>query len=250
MGVKGLSRLAEKAVRSEAPPMERIEPSPVYELVVERIRRAIHIGTYVPGDRLPPERALAEQLGVSRTTVREAIRVLEGQGYVEIRRGAAGGVIMLDRGQTEERLGLIIRERLPELEEIVDFRIAVECRAARLAALRRTALDLKKLAAAVETMKRSLEGSTFRAADSAFHLGVAEAARNKWMRKAIEDARIAILLPFDKVADHVFRTAQLQHNQILDAIRRQDPDAAEKATEKHIEITRRDLRQTASAVHR
>src|SRR6266436_5989224 len=147
MGVKVPNQPAEKGVRPEAPPMERIEPSPVYELVVERIRRAIHIGTYVPGDRLPPERTLAEQLGVSRTTVREAIRVLEGQGYVEIRRGATGGVIMLDRGQTEERLGLIIRERLPELEEIVDFRIAVESRAARLAALRRTAADLKKLAA-------------------------------------------------------------------------------------------------------
>src|SRR3989442_8138044 len=124
---------AEPGAPSEAPPMERIEPSPVYELVVERLRRAIHIGTYMPGDRLPPERSLAEQLGVSRTTVREAIRVLEGQGYVEIRRGAAGGVILLDRGQTEERLGPMIRERLPELEEIVDFRIAVACPAAHLA---------------------------------------------------------------------------------------------------------------------
>jgi len=234
-------------VRSEAPPMERIEPSPVYELVVERLRRAIHIGTYMPGDRLPPERSLAEQLGVSRTTVREAIRVLEGQGYVEIRRGAAGGVILLDRGQTEERLGPIIRERLPELEEIVDFRIAVECRAARLAAIRRTDEDLAKLAAALETMEHGLEGATFRAADSAFHLGIAEAARNSWMRRAIEDARIAMLLPYDKVAEHVFRTAQIQHREILDAIRRRDPIAAERATEAHIEITRRDLRQTAAA---
>src|SRR5712691_7348558 len=97
MGVKGLNRIAERAIRSEAPPMERIEPSPVYELVVERIRRAIHIGTYVPGDRLPPERALAEQLGVSRTTVREAIRVLEGQGYVETRRGSTGGLTVKRR---------------------------------------------------------------------------------------------------------------------------------------------------------
>ncbi len=107
MAVKGLKQPTDAAVRSEAPPMKRIEPSPVYELVVERIRRAIHIGSYVPGDRLPPERALAEQLGVSRTTVREAIRVLEGEGYVESRRGATGGVILLDRGQTEERLGPI-----------------------------------------------------------------------------------------------------------------------------------------------
>ena len=81
----------------------------------------------------------------------------------------------------------------------------------------------------------------------AFHLGIAEAARNSWMRRAIEDARIAMLLPYDKVAEHVFRTAQLQHREILDAIRRRDPIAAERATEAHIEITRRDLRQTAAA---
>ena len=73
------------------PVMERVELSPAYELVVECIRRAIHIGTYIPGDKLPPERLLAEHLGVSRTTLREAVRVLASEGYVESRRGAHGG---------------------------------------------------------------------------------------------------------------------------------------------------------------
>jgi GntR family transcriptional repressor for pyruvate dehydrogenase complex len=65
-----------------------IEHSSVYELVVEQLRRAIHIGTYLPGDKLPPERELAQRLEVSRASVREAVRMLEGEGYVETRRGA------------------------------------------------------------------------------------------------------------------------------------------------------------------
>jgi len=236
----GVSRSSERAI-------ERVEHAPVYGLVVEQIRRAIHIGTYIPGDKLPPERELAKKLGVSRTTVREAIRVLEGEGYVESRRGATGGVIVLDRGQTEQRAARIIKEKLPELEEVVDFRLAVECGAARLAALRRTDEDLVRLTEAYEQMEPGQETRRFRAADSAFHLGIAEAAGNSWMRKAIEDARAAIWVPVDMYAEHVFRTAQLHHGQILQAIRDRDPIGAEEAVAAHIETTRKDLHRIASA---
>lgn len=236
----GASQSSERAI-------ERVEHAPVYGLVVEQIRRAIHIGTYIPSDKLPPERELAKKLGVSRTTVREAIRVLEGEGYVESRRGATGGVIVLDRGQTEQRAARLIKEKLPELEEVVEFRLAVECGAARLAALRRTDEDLVKLTEAYEHMEPGQETPRFRAADSAFHLGIAEAARNSWMRKAIEDARAAIWVPVDMYAEHVFRTAQLHHGQILQAIRDRDPNAAEEAVAAHIETTRKDLHQIASA---
>src|SRR4029079_3166877 len=68
---------------------------PAYELVLEQLRRSIQLGHFLPGDKLPPERDLARQLGVSRTTVREAVRVLEGEGAVEIRRGSAGGIVLL-----------------------------------------------------------------------------------------------------------------------------------------------------------
>src|SRR5262249_34096086 len=68
--------------------IERVAHVPVYGLVVDKLRRAIHNGSFVPGDKFPPERELSKQLGVSRASVREAIRVLEGEGYVETRRGA------------------------------------------------------------------------------------------------------------------------------------------------------------------
>ena len=227
--------------------IEPVEHAPVYGLVVEHIRRAIHIGTFVAGDKLPPERELAKQINVSRTTVREAIRVLEGEGYLETRRGATGGVLVLDRGQAEERLAPLIRARLGELEQIIDFRLAVECRAARLAAIRRDDADLARLSSAFRTMEEGWETRRFRAADSSFHLGIAEAARNDWMRKAIEDARVAIWVPVDTITDNVFRTAQLHHGQILTAIREGDADSAEQAVAAHIETTREDLHKIAAA---
>jgi len=94
--------------------IEPIDFAAAYEVVTERIRRAIHIGSYLPGDKLPPERTLAQQLGVSRTTVREAIRVLEGEGYVMSRRGASGSIIVLDQAQNEERIRPLLAEKLPE----------------------------------------------------------------------------------------------------------------------------------------
>ena len=230
--------------------IEPVEQPAVYEVVVEHIRRAIHIGSFVPGDKLPPERELAKQLNVSRTTVREAVRVLEGEGYVETRRGATGGIIVLDRGESEERLAPFVRARLDELEQIIEFRLAVECRAARLAAERRSSRHLRQLEEAYGAMEASWETRRFRAADSSFHLGIADAAGNAWMRKAIEDARVAIWLPVDPLIPNVFHSAQLHHERILSAIRGRDADAAEAAVADHIERTRQDLHGIAAADRR
>ena len=227
--------------------IERVEHVPVYGLVVDQLRRAIHSGAFVPGDKFPPERELSKQVGVSRASVREAIRVLEGEGYVETRRGASGGVIVLDRAQTEDRLAEVIRTRLPEIEQAIDFRLAVECSAARLAAVRRTDDDLASLRAAFATMASSRETRRFRAADSAFHQGIARAARNDWMERSIADARAFLWMTVDKVAENVFRTAQVHHGQILNAIESGDPEAAERHVAAHIELTRTDLIRIAAA---
>jgi DNA-binding FadR family transcriptional regulator len=227
--------------------VERVATPATYELVGEQIRRAIHIGTYLPGDKLPAERQLAEQMGVSRTTVREALRVLEGEGYVESHRGATGGIVVLDQSASEERIRPVVAARMPEFEELFDFRAAVEGAAARLAAVRRTEADLAKLQGAVEAMEEGWQTARFRAADSAFHLGIADAARNRFMRQAIEDARARMWIPIDRHVDNVFRTANRHHEEILLALRDRDPDAAEKAVVAHLETARRDLRRVVRA---
>jgi GntR family transcriptional repressor for pyruvate dehydrogenase complex len=224
--------------------IEPIDFAAAYEVVAERIRRAIHIGTYLPGDKLPPERMMAQQLGVSRATLREAIRVLEGEGYVISRRGARGGILVLDQAENEERIRPLLAERLPEIEEIFDYRTAVEGAAARLAADRRTDEDLAILQRAYDVMAADRETRRFRAADNAFHLAVADAARNRLMRQAIEDARAEMWVPIDRLISRVFLTANRHHRQILDAIRARDPDAAQQAVVDHLETARRDLRRS------
>src|SRR5262245_65723635 len=79
--------------------IERVEHVPVYGLVVDQLRRAIHSGAFFPGDKFPPERELSKQLGVSRASVREASRVLEGEGRGEPRRGPSSGRGRRGRGQ-------------------------------------------------------------------------------------------------------------------------------------------------------
>jgi GntR family transcriptional repressor for pyruvate dehydrogenase complex len=222
-----------------------ITHAPVYELVVEQLRRAIHMGTYAPGDKLPPERELAQRLEVSRASVREAVRVLEGEGYVETRRGATGGVIVLDRAKLEEQIGPYVRALLPQMEEIFEFRKAVECAAARLAAERRTDEHLANLEAALKVLEDGLETRRFRAADSQFHLGLAEAAGNGWMREAIERARAALWMPVDPHVEHVFGSAQRHHRQILEAVRARDGEAAARLMGEHLDYTLADQRLVA-----
>jgi GntR family transcriptional regulator, transcriptional repressor for pyruvate dehydrogenase complex len=220
------------------PAITPVEHASVYELVVEQLRRAIHNGTYGPGDKFPNERELANQLQVSRASVREAVRVLEGEGYVETRRGATGGIVVLNRTVEEGRIRPYLHEMLPKIREIFEFRRALEPSAARLAAVRRTKSHLRQLETAHSVLESDQETGRFRSADSQFHLGIAEAAGNGWMRDAIDRARTEVWMPADSLYDHVLdRHTQVEHGKILDAIQRQDEKAAARLMDEHLKTT-------------
>jgi GntR family transcriptional regulator, transcriptional repressor for pyruvate dehydrogenase complex len=210
-----------------------VDLATAHEVVTERLRHAIHMGAYLPGDKLPPERALAQQLGVSRMTVREALRTLRDEGYVASQRGSAGGITVLDQGQDEQRLRQVLRGRMAELDDDFEFCEAVEGAAARLAAGRRTKPDLARLRQAYLELEQSRATPRFRAADNAFHLAVADAARNRFMRRAIEDVRALTWVPVASAHEH--------HAQILQAIEDADPAAAEQAAAAHIRQAQLDL---------
>jgi len=223
------------------PKIEAVDLVAAHQVVTERLRHAIHIGTYLPGDKLPPERTLAQQLGVSRMTVREAIRVLRTEGYVSSRRGSAGGITVLDQVEDGKRLRQVLLVRMAELDDDFEFRIAVEGAAARLAARRRTKRDLARLHEAFGDLEQGRETARFRAADNVFHLAVADAARNRFMRQAIENVRAMTWVPVDRVINQVFSSAHEHHAQILQAIEDSDADAAEQAAVAHIQRAQRDL---------
>jgi DNA-binding FadR family transcriptional regulator len=235
-----------------------IAHAPTYELVVDQIRRAIYLGRYLPGEKLPTERGLAEQLGVSRTTVREAVRLLEGEGLLTVRRGATGGLIVTGpREASAEELRSLLRNRQKELVDIFEYRIAVECLAATLAAKRRTKTDLQRIGAALRRMERYVAFSDsvhqtehiapFNAADAEFHIRIAEASQNSFLIKAVEEIRTAMFLPVGAIFDRLREDANAQHDVILAAIRDRDGGLASLQMRQHIEATESQMREFLNA---
>jgi DNA-binding FadR family transcriptional regulator len=229
----------------------QVKARATYELVVEQLRRAFALGRFNPGDRMPPERELAAQLGVSRTTLREAVRVLEGEGALEVKRGARGGIIVLDR--TSRKLTQGEREEQAEqFTHVMEFRLANETAAAELAAKRRIDDDVEKLRALAEEFKRNEreahatddpdEGARltteFTVIDHEFHMTIAQASRNPFLCDAVQLGRENMLRPVGTVFVHLHRLANYQHDKIAQSIIAKDGRAAADAMAEHLESTR------------
>jgi DNA-binding FadR family transcriptional regulator len=220
-------------------------------VVVDHLRRAIRLGRYLPGESLPPERELSQQLAVSRTTLREAARVLEGEGMIETKRGRNGGmkVVAIDASPAESRQ--LLRAKRKEIETVIEFRIAVESETALLAARRRTKRDLQKLDALFEELgeltalsrKHPEADSPYRwsAVDTGFHMAIAGAAGNELLAKAVADTRAAMFEPLGLIFSHIDPAANDLHEEILEAIRSKDEAGARRTMTAHIEATKESL---------
>lgn len=234
--------------------MDVVQRLASYELVVEQLRRAIQLGRFEPGNRLPAERELAQQLGVSRMTVREALRLLQGEGLVEIRRGRNGGAVVISPEVRRPQIKRELRRRLVELDAVAEFRLAVEPAAARLAAERRTTRDLnalKSLAKSMTELIGSPDGpstpSRFFALDSEFHHRIAAAAHNQMLVDAVDDGRAKLFTPIGGIFGSLHSGANELHKELLAAIERGDPEAAESAMRQHITLTREALFEIVGA---
>ncbi|WP_320673123.1 FadR/GntR family transcriptional regulator [Patulibacter defluvii] len=222
-----------------------------YAVVVQHLRRAIHLGTYGPGEKLPPEREHAEQLGVSRVTLREALRVLEGEGYLEMRRGSAGGAIVTGPPSSEASRREYLRDHLDDVLAIQQFRLAIEPLSAARAAERRTPEALEQLRQAVADLSDADSLGRFRRADTSFHLTLADSADCPPLRRAIEDARIEMFDQLDVVDfDIVLANAIEGHGAILERVAAGDPDGARRAMEAHVSELRQEILQLVASFDR
>lgn len=226
-------------------------PKPVYQIVVDQLKRAIQLGNYLPGEQLPSERELAEQMEVSRTTIRGASRALEGEGLIKTRRGRYGGMFVLQRQLSAVESRRLLQANWKAIEGVLEFRQVVEPATARLAAERRTKADLKRLEALFGTLvevaeidKREPGGVApylWGAADINFHLAIAGLARNDLLGAAVADARAAISEQMGIVVYPIPAEVNDLHEEILMAIGAQDGDAANDAMARHIELVRHGL---------
>jgi DNA-binding FadR family transcriptional regulator len=209
---------------------------PAHQHVVDRLRRSIALGEFLPGERLPAERTLAESLGVSRVTVREALKTLQEAGLVEARRGANGGHIVLDPSDAPEERRRRLRDMAPLMRTVYEFRQAIEPVAAGLAAQRRSDAQLAAITGANEALATSGDAAGFRQADSAFHLEIAAASCNQMLHDAIEDARTTLFADYDAQGFEVLREPSYRgHLDIIAAIEKGDDIAATRAMRDHID---------------
>lgn len=225
--------------------MKPIEKQPAYVQVADHIRRAIQLGQYVCSDRLPTETALAEQLGVSRTTLREAIRHLEGEGYIQARPGSHGGVFVAQRDVALESQLATLRKNWDDIEHLFDFRIAVECAAAGITAETRTEADLEAMKRANRGVALGKDHSERRASDAAFHLAISKATGNPYFQRAVEDARAGMFRPLDVYgfSFDMWAGQSGEHQAVYDAIAAHDKATAEGAMRDHLQGARDKIRK-------
>lgn len=211
----------------------------LYEQVVRRLREHVANSGLRPGDRLPPERELAERLSVSRASVRQAIVVLEVQGMVEVRHG--GGTYLREESLDSEPVEDLVarRQRLPE---VLEAREALEIKLVELAAQRRTEHDLAEIDAALAAMRAELAAGDLGAeGDRRFHTAITTAAHNALLAEfmgTIAD-EIAETRAESLRQPHRPPTSLSQHERIAEAIRNGQPRAAVTAMRRHLRTVSR-----------
>lgn len=208
-----------------------------FEECVERLLSAVKLGLVLPGDRLPAERDLAARLGVSRVTLREALRSLSEAGWLEVRRGRHGGTFVVPvLPRPPRRRGRPAQISRTTLEDTLALRQVLELGTAELAASSplHPATEAALLVALEES--RSADLSHYRAADSRLHLAVSELTGAPSLVVATADMRMRIndLLDGIPLLGRNLAHSNQQHERLVRAIRRGQPAAARAAMEEHL----------------
>jgi DNA-binding FadR family transcriptional regulator len=218
-------------------------PVPVrnaFEVTVERLAQGIRLGVLVQGDRLPPERELADTFGVSRVTLREAIKALRDVGLVDSRRGRGGGTFVVSpMTQLPRREDEVVPRSRRALDDTLDLRRVIEPGAASLAATRTlTAADRATLHRCLEAASTCAPEAR-RLADSRLHMAIAAAGGSASVTAAVADVQLRLdeLLRAIPVIPANIAHSDRQHVAIVDAILAGQPDRARIEMEEHVDGT-------------
>lgn len=210
------------------------------DILANQLREMIVNGRLPPGSYLPAERQLVAESGLSRTSVRDALRVLESDGLITTRVGRSGGsmVTLPGRAAVARSVELFVRTHGIRLESLLECRVAVEPTLARLAARNRTDAQLAEMETLHEDFLAAMDDvPRYKEVNLDWHLAVARASGNEPLIALME----AISRPVRDAMDYqhvttpeLRRTAMAAHTKILDAIRRQDEASAYRRMERHV----------------
>ena len=221
----------------------RVSVGRISEIIVEQIRLLMRQGQLKPGDRLPPERDLCERFGVSRVTVREALRMLESSGLVEIRVGARGGAFVT--APSSDRVGEGLADLLTlsaiSAADVTEVRMILEAAIVPLVCERATEEDLAGLEDSCRRSEAALEAGDYSMGMSLeFHVRVAQATHNPAIVMLVESFRGPILMSLQEAGEAAPEMGGLgarEHEQFIEAVRRRDPETASKIMREHLDRT-------------
>ena len=237
----GEARKQDRATRTA---LETRDEPQGYQAVASRIMELIAETGLNPGDRLPTERELSRELGVSRHTVSQAVKVLAVSGVLRSRQGSGIYVTSISPPTASGFIDVTVRGDPQQVQQLCEFRMTLEVQTARLAAQRITPRLLRRIeeaALATQASAERQEGRQFSEADREFHVGIAEATGNAYLASAV-----AAVIPVQFWAgDNVMEieggkpgspvTAAAQHLTIVSHIRDGDADAAALTMQQHIQ---------------
>ena len=215
---------------------EPVRPATTFEETVERLGTAIRLGLLPPGSRLPSERDLAEQLRISRSTLRQALTTLVQSGHLVSTRGRTGGTFVAERpplAESEEKpLG-------DDAWAVLDYRVAVETGSTILASERGDPDQFERLSELVEQMTQVTDFEDYRRADIRFHIGIAEAADSPRLVRAMTEVQgqMSDLISLIPHPEQVLTHSNAQHKRLVTLLRRGQMSGAISVMREHIEGT-------------
>lgn len=219
----------------------------VADIIADRILQMIKSEQLRPGNRLPPERELASLLGTSRPSLREALRSLQANGYVEIRHGA--GVFVQNPATSRTLRDAVLAEEM-SLAELFDMREVLELPAAGWAAAKQDSVRLARVQEAFEAVDEAsseelerdeIDWRRMQTLDAAFHLSIVQAAGNRFLSQTLTVLQDILSRSMETTLQIPGRLArsQVDHRRILDAVLAGDPVAARRAVAAHIRGARK-----------
>ena len=214
-------------------------PRRSYQKLTERLRQFMEEGHFRDGDKLPPERALAESFGVSRSSVREAIRALAEKGLLESRQGDGTYVRVPDIEPLKEAILEAVDSEGLMFDEVTEYRRIVEPGIAEMAAQNATPEDIERLRRLCERVETKIhEGDRYIEDDIAFHTCIAESSKNLVVGQLIPVIDTAVMMFVNVTHKKLIDETIMTHRMITEAIANHDPIGAKAAMVMHLNFNR------------
>jgi GntR family transcriptional repressor for pyruvate dehydrogenase complex len=224
-------------------PVQSIDRQNISEMVFEQLMALISSGEWKQGEKIPAETELAENMGVSRVSIRAALQKLSSLGLIERRQGRGTIVCDLASGQQINGLVPILVLMPPNIQSMNEYRLILECGAAELAALRCDDKIIKRLEDNLAEMERlNADNMDSASVDVDFHIIIAEATKNPLIIKTqqiMRDSFLECMRTYKRLTD--VRAGFYYHRNLIEALRNRDAFGARKIMEEHLKKNQIDL---------